>query len=387
MRLVLTILIFIGLCSIQAVGSPIQDLLEAAKTGSAENVKDLLKAGANVDIRDEEHGLTALMWAAVRGHRRVVQILLEAGADVHATDSNFALTALMWAVASNKVEVAKALLNAGARVNARSMDSTTALIIATCEGHIDTIRFLLDAGADVHAQTDSGWTAQLYAQNMGRVDISYLLENAAIMLPEPLLFGGNVVIKESKWREGAESILARAVRIDFSQIEVDYTVTDREKNYFKENNYSEDQIRSLKEYQAYQNVLWYSFANKPEESLFDPITTENWYEKWCYYRDKLINKAGQAGFSKETLKKCIEVIEPDPNGKTALLPVGAYYAKHGEDNVWIIICKWEYAQLDESDEGTPWFSLLMHVRGWAISEKDCTVLTYVTCGNYPFFCQ
>ncbi len=387
MRLFLSTLILIFLFSIQAAGSPGEDLLKAAQEGSAEAAQNLLQAGADVNAQDDEHGLSALMWAALNGHIEVAKILLNAGADVNAAGKKYTLTALMWAAARGHVKVVQALLNAGARVNTRSGDNSTALILAAYEGHIEAVRILLEAGADVHAQSDDGWTAPLFAKEMGHVDISYILNNTAIMLPEPLLFGGNVVIKDSKWKAGAESIIVRAVNIDFSRVEVDYTVSERESEYFKENKFKEDRIRRLKEYQTYQKLLWNVFANKPHESLFDPITTENWYAKWSYYREKLIEKAEQAGFSSKLLKKCIEKIEPGPNDKTALLPISAYYAKNGEDNVWIIICKWEYANNYKKDDGTTEFFLLGHIRGWAMIEKDQTELAFFTCGNYPFYCE
>ena len=58
-----------------------------------ENVKLLLKNGADVNTRDEQD-MTALMWASERGHTEMVKLLLENGAHVNAKDV-YGYTALM----------------------------------------------------------------------------------------------------------------------------------------------------------------------------------------------------------------------------------------------------------------------------------------------------
>ena len=86
-------------------------LLAAARTGHANTVKDMLAAGANVNVKDE-HGNTPLLEAARNGHDDVVRALLAAGADT----------------------------------KVRNLDSKTALMLALQNSHEDTVRALREAG-------------------------------------------------------------------------------------------------------------------------------------------------------------------------------------------------------------------------------------------------
>ena len=107
--MLLALLILIPAC-MQNVNS---ELLEAAKNGQTERVKDLLDAGADVDTKTAD-GFTALKWAVVRGYTGIVQVLLDAGADVDVRD-NHGQTPLMLAAQEDHIEVVELLKEAGAK--------------------------------------------------------------------------------------------------------------------------------------------------------------------------------------------------------------------------------------------------------------------------------
>jgi uncharacterized protein len=69
---------------------------DAVTRGDVEPVRQLLRAGADVNARDR-HGQTALMLAAHRGYREMVETLVEGGADLNLT-AKYNLSALMLAV-------------------------------------------------------------------------------------------------------------------------------------------------------------------------------------------------------------------------------------------------------------------------------------------------
>ena len=96
--------------------------------GTAEQVRQALKEGANPNARDESGG-TALMSAVRRWEER------------------------------ERLETTRALLSAGADVNARDEMGGTALIEAAPSCDAEVARLLLDGGANVNARDKYGWTA------------------------------------------------------------------------------------------------------------------------------------------------------------------------------------------------------------------------------------
>ena len=91
--------------------------MTAARTGRTGPVKALLSRGAKVDLK-EQHGQTALMWAASEGHVSVVELLIEAGADFRTPLPDSGFTPMFFAVRDGHLQVVSALLKAGIDVNA-----------------------------------------------------------------------------------------------------------------------------------------------------------------------------------------------------------------------------------------------------------------------------
>jgi uncharacterized protein len=89
----------------------------AVRRGDVQAVRELLRAGIDVDARDR-HGQTALMLAAHRGHGEIAALLVEAGADLNVA-AKYNLTALMLAVVAGHAPVARVLILAGADLDVR----------------------------------------------------------------------------------------------------------------------------------------------------------------------------------------------------------------------------------------------------------------------------
>ena len=108
-------------------------LMEAAKVGDIETVKDLVKRGADLEAKSEK-GKTALHYAAANGHVVVVTLLLEQGATVDARDRDWR-TPLMLAAIYGCNHTIQSLVNSGADVNARTLVGNTAMVYAENNNH------------------------------------------------------------------------------------------------------------------------------------------------------------------------------------------------------------------------------------------------------------
>ncbi len=196
-------------------------LMIAAKKGSVDTVKDLLRQGARVNAKDKK-GRTSLHWAAYNGHTDVVLTLLEAGADVLVKDSkgetpltlaksrkrSAAAVKLLTSVVREKVrkilsergiqrstysaelrtafekedcELISLLLTAGADADTEDKNSGKTLLREAAEqGKPQVVRAFLEGGADVKAALSGGWSKLHFAASAGLTDrVRKLLESGA----------------------------------------------------------------------------------------------------------------------------------------------------------------------------------------------------------------
>ena len=157
-------------------------LMTCARGGDPRAVKALLVKGARVNVQENAHKQTPLMWAAAQRHPEVTELLIEAGAEIDARsltypqtvvgeqtqrfgreELNYTVlrggsTALLFAARSGDTESARLLLAAGAKVNDTLPDGTSALVLAAHSGHGETAALLLEKGANPDA-AGSGYTA------------------------------------------------------------------------------------------------------------------------------------------------------------------------------------------------------------------------------------
>jgi ankyrin repeat protein len=157
-------------------------IINAVEKGNKKEILKLLKAGVDVNIKDED-GYTALILASYNGHTETVKILLESGADVNIKDED-GYTALITASSQGHAETVKLLLESGADVNAENKESFTALMYASLNGHIGTVKLLLEAGADANVKNEYGETALDIAESRGHTEtVKLLLEAGAEIDP------------------------------------------------------------------------------------------------------------------------------------------------------------------------------------------------------------
>ena len=151
-------------------------LLDAVREGDADEVRALLEAGADANLRDAE-GWTVLMLVTVKGHLEAARELLNAGADVD-TKNEKGWTALRFAVSMDDTEALRLLLDAGANVNEPDAEGDTALMQATREKSTESLDLLLAYGADVNVRNSSGETALEIAARYGYHEVILKLKEA-----------------------------------------------------------------------------------------------------------------------------------------------------------------------------------------------------------------
>ncbi len=154
-----------------------ESLLEAIQRGDDEQIKDLLKRGADINARDA-WGMTPLLTAVEEEHERTAKLLLKRGADPNIREPASGKTALLKVVEEGQQKLAQTLLEHGADVNARDNSGWTALMRAADHGETDLVKLLLEKGADPNAVSSSSFSALMRAFVNGHSDIVDLLKNA-----------------------------------------------------------------------------------------------------------------------------------------------------------------------------------------------------------------
>jgi len=157
-----------------AADSPIAD---AASAGGLEQVRELIDAGADVNVAQTD-GSTALLWAAYQSYPEMVATLVAAGADPN--DANdFGVTPLLQASRNGDTPVIKALLDGGADVKLTHASGETALMAASRAGSVEAVALLLEHGSDPNA-VESLWeqTALMWAAAEGHLEVVDVLLNA-----------------------------------------------------------------------------------------------------------------------------------------------------------------------------------------------------------------
>ena len=153
----------------------------AAKNGSVDMCRLLLRHGADPNSQDARDGDAALHHAARHGHVETVTLLLSRGARQRAKNKTWD-TPLHLAAKNGDVRVADALLaDADAKGNAKEIlnrarrSGTTPLHSAVERGHVDAARLLLSRGADWNAKTIRDESVAHFAAKRGVPEILSLV--------------------------------------------------------------------------------------------------------------------------------------------------------------------------------------------------------------------
>lgn len=180
-------------------------LMMAARNGNLAALKFLLDHRANVNLKEDLRGTTALMWATEQMHADAVKLLVERGADVAAATAPDTRNSRLNIAPTVQQRIAQDVAF-GTRRPRRSTPGAaedtadaaddfaafyrlpqvkdggglTPLVYAAREGCLECARTLLDAAANVNQVTNYGWSPLLTAtQNRHYQLAAYLLSRGA----------------------------------------------------------------------------------------------------------------------------------------------------------------------------------------------------------------
>ncbi len=173
-----------------AATPPDSPVADAAMRGDLDEVRELLRSGADVNAPQSD-GLTGLHWAADNGDAALAGVLIYAGANLAPLTRNDAYTPMHMAARGGHAEVIALLLKAGADpAVATSRTGVTPMHLAAKAGSGEALRALAAGGAEVDARDHQwGQTPLIFAAGFNRlVAVNALIElGADVSLTENVL--------------------------------------------------------------------------------------------------------------------------------------------------------------------------------------------------------
>lgn len=149
---------------------------EAAREGRNDVIDNLLKAGTEVDVKDNR-GYTPLFLAIYNNNLETVKMLLQHGANACSADNN-GDTPLMISAYKGNEEIFQTLLAAFCPVDQQNQQGKTALMIATLFDHIKIVALLLKTHANPALADKDGQTAVQIARQQYDENVITLLQAA-----------------------------------------------------------------------------------------------------------------------------------------------------------------------------------------------------------------
>jgi ankyrin repeat protein len=145
-----------------------------ARSGSVEQVKELLKTNPNCINEKNVEGYTPLILACYRSNNEVATFFIDNGAVL---DENSPMgSALMASIVKGNNEIVSLLLKKNADINASDSQGITPLIYAVQFKNTEVIKWLLSYNVDKNKVDSKGKTAFEYAVFSGNEEIINLLK-------------------------------------------------------------------------------------------------------------------------------------------------------------------------------------------------------------------
>ncbi|HPE61084.1 MAG TPA: ankyrin repeat domain-containing protein [Thiolinea sp.] len=146
-------------------------LLAAVRAGNANDIRWLLRKGADPEYKPHANALSALDLVVQGGWVDVAEVFYQEGVNFN-RQGNQGITFLHQAAAAGKLPMVRFLVKAGLNPNGRTSKDWTPLHHAARFGHADVVDFLLQAGADPAQRNSDGLRARELAINAHHLQIA-----------------------------------------------------------------------------------------------------------------------------------------------------------------------------------------------------------------------
>lgn len=212
-------------------------LMCLARRGCTTGIQWLVTQKAGVNIRNWQHGYTALSFASSEGNIESVRMLLQGGADPN-IDSLLGESPLHIAANNANAQTCKLLLDYNASIDARRVDGLTPLMLAVCKGklgferrfdvehcHVDsnsvleTIQILLKFGADKKGYSKEQKKVMHYVAMHGGMDVLKLVISLGFNIAAVDSMGKNALdLIETPSDNEVSSIERKSTSINYAEI-------------------------------------------------------------------------------------------------------------------------------------------------------------------------
>lgn len=138
------------------------DIVKAVQYGALERVHELLDAGYDVNLPDNDT-VTLLHWASINNRSEIVKYLLEKNAKVDSIGGDLNSTPLHWATRQGHLASVVLLMNAGADPQIKDAEGCSSIHLAAQFGHTAVVAYLIARNVNADTFDAGGMTALMWS--------------------------------------------------------------------------------------------------------------------------------------------------------------------------------------------------------------------------------
>lgn len=138
------------------------DIVKAVQYGAVERVQELVGAGYDVNLPDNDT-VTLLHWASINNRAELVKYFLEQNAKVDAIGGDLNATPLHWATRQGHLASVVLLMNAGADPQIKDAEGCSSIHLAAQFGHTAVVAYFIARNVSPDTFDSGGMTALMWA--------------------------------------------------------------------------------------------------------------------------------------------------------------------------------------------------------------------------------